>query len=156
MFKFRLVRRADYSELRAMIHELYREDPSTKQISDEKISKTFRALRDKPDQGKIIVFEEEEGIAGYSILIPYWSNEYGGNILHIDELYIKPGHRRRGIAASFFKQLVCTKNEAVAIQLEVTPSNTRAMNYYRTLGFRKTKNLHLIRTIRSPSTHRLY
>lgn len=147
MFKFRPVRRAYYSELRAMMHELYREDPSTKRISDEKISKTFKELRDKPDKGKIIIFEEKKVIVGYSILIPYWSNEYGGNILHIDELYVRPEHRERGIATSFLKQLVRTKHDAVALQLEVTPSNTRAMNYYRKLRFGKTKSLHLIRTI---------
>ena len=130
-----------------MIHELYREDPSTKQISDKKISKTFRKLRDKPDKGKIVIFEDEKELVGYAILIPYWSNEYGGNILHIDELYVKADYRDRGVATSFLKQLVRRNHDAVALQLEVTPSNTRALNYYQKLGFRKTKNSHLIRTI---------
>jgi ribosomal protein S18 acetylase RimI-like enzyme len=130
-----------------MIHTLYREDPSTKQISDAKISQTVRELRDKPNKGKIIVFEKEKTIVGYSILIPYWSNEYGGNVLHIDELYVKPEHRKRGVATSFLKQLVRTKHDAVALELEVTPSNTRAMKYYRKLGFRNTRNMHLMRTI---------
>ena len=145
--RFRQVKRADYSELRGMIHELYREDPSTKQISDKKISKTFRKLRDKPDKGKIVIFEDEKELVGYAILIPYWSNEYGGNILHIDELYVKADYRDRGVATSFLKQLVRRNHDAVALQLEVTPSNTRALNYYQKLGFRKTKNSHLIRTI---------
>lgn len=146
-FKFRPVTRADYSELRGMIHELYREDPSTKRISDKKISQTVRELRDKPQRGKIVVFEEEKAIVGYSILVPYWSNEYGGTILHIDELYVKPEHRVRGVATRFLKQLVRTKHDIVALQLEVTASNARAMKYYQKLGFRKMKNAHLIRTI---------
>jgi len=144
---FRPVKRADYSELRAMIHELYREDPSTKPISDKKISKTLTELRNRPERGQIIVLEDGKTLVGYSILIPYWSNEYGGNILHVDELYVKPDYRGRGVATSFLKQLARTEHDAVALQLEVTPSNTRAMNYYHKLGFRKTKNSHLIRTI---------
>ena len=130
-----------------MIHELYREDPSTKPISDKKISQTLRELRNRTQMGEIIVFEDGKAVVGYSILIPYWSNEYGGNILHIDELYVKADYRDRGVATSFLKQLVRRNHDAVALQLEVTPSNTRALNYYQKLGFRKTKNSHLIRTI---------
>jgi len=144
---FRPVKRAEYSELRAMIHELYREDPSTKPISDKKISKTLTELRNKPQKGQIIVFEDGKTLVGYAILIPYWSNEYGGIILHIDELYVKSDHRGRGVATRFLKRLAHKNHDRVALQLEVTPSNTRAMNYYHKLGFRKTKNSHLIRMI---------
>ena len=84
---------------------------------------------------------------GYAVLIPYWSNEYGGDVLHIDELYVKPDYRGRGIATRFIKQILGSKHGAVAFQLEVTPTNTRAENYYRKLGFRKSKNLQLIRKI---------
>ena len=53
--------------------------------------------------------------------------------------------RGRGIATIFLKRMLLAKDEAVALQLEVTPGNMRARNYYRKLGFRKPKNIHLIR-----------
>jgi len=130
-----------------MIHELYGEDPSTKRITDKKISQTIRELRCNPNKGKIVVFAKENVIIGYSILIFYWSNEYGGDVLHIDELYVKPEHRGYGVATQFFRKLLRSEHGAVALQLEVTPSNKRALNYYKRLGFKKTRNLHLIRTI---------
>jgi len=128
------------------MHELSHEDPSTERVTDKKISLTFKELTSNTKRGKIVVFEKAKAIIGYAILIPYWSNEYGGNILHIDELYVKPEHRGRGIATSFLKHMLIA-HDAVALQLEVTPTNTRARNYYRDLGFKKSKNLHLIRVI---------
>ncbi len=143
---FRPVKRSDYSELRKMIHALYREDPVDKPIDDEKIAKTIRRMHRNPFMGKIIIFEKDNVIIGYAILIFYWSNEYGGDILHVDELYVKPEHRRLGVATRFFKHIHLTfKNKIVAIHLEVTPSNTKAMAYYQKLGFKKTRNEHLIR-----------
>jgi len=144
---FRPLRHADYSELKRMIHALYVEDPVDELITDKKISKTVTQLHKKPCKGRIIIFEEDNVIVGYSILIFYWSNEYGGNILHIDELYVKPEHRERGVATCFFKHIAQTyRDKIVAIKLEVSPSNTKAMNYYRKMGFKKTRNVHLTRT----------
>ena len=105
------------------------------------------ALAGNPKRGKIIVFAKENTIIGYSILIFYWSNEYGGVVLHIDELYVKPEHRGGGVATKFFRYLLRSQQSVVALQLEVTPSNKRALNYYNRLGFKKARNLHLIRTI---------
>jgi len=145
--KFRPLRRTDYSELKRMIHALYVEDPVNEPITDKKISKTFIKLRKKPCKGKIIIFEKDHVTIGYSILIFYWSNEYGGDILHIDELYVKPEHRERGAAACFFKHIAQTyRDKVVAVHLEVSPTNTRAMNYYQKLGFKKTRNVHLTQT----------
>lgn len=144
---FRPLKHTDYSELKRMIHALYVEDPVNEPITDEKIWKTVTELRNKPCKGKIIIFEKDNVTIGYSILIFYWSNEYGGDILHIDELYVKPEHRERGAASCFFKHIAQTYGEKiVAAQLEVSPSNIRAMNYYQKLGFKKARNVHLTRT----------
>ena len=144
---FRPFRRVDGLELNKMIHALYVEDPVDEPITDKKISKTIIELGKKSPRGKIIMFEKESVTIGYSIVLFYWSNEYGGGILHVDELYVKPEHRERGVATAFFKHIARTyKDKIVAIQLEVSPSNTRAMNYYQKLGFKKTRNVHLTHT----------
>lgn len=70
---------------------LYKEDLVDEQITDEKISKTIRELDNNPRRGKIIIFEKASIVIGYVILIFYWSNEFGGDILQIDELYVKTG-----------------------------------------------------------------
>jgi len=144
---FRPFRDSDYSGLKAMISALHSEDRGGKPITDEKILKTVTELGRNPCKGEIIIFEKDNTTIGYSILIFYWSNEYGGDILHIDELYVKPEHRRHGAATSFFNHVSkAFKDKIVALQLEVTPSNVEAIDYYRRLGFRKSTNKQLICT----------
>jgi ribosomal protein S18 acetylase RimI-like enzyme len=99
-----------------------------------------------PCKGEIVIFEKDNMTIGYSILIFYWSNEYGGDILHIDELYVKPEHRRHGVATGFFNHVSqAFKGKTVALQLEVNPSNVEVMDYYRRLGFGEMRNMQLIR-----------
>jgi len=144
---FRPLRHTDYLELKRMMHALYIEDPVGQPITDKKISKTIIELRKKPCKGKIIIFERDGVTIGYSILIFYWSNEYGGDKLHIDELYVKPEHRGRGAATSFFKHIAQTYRDKIGgFELEVSPSNTSARKYYQKLGFKKTRNAHMTRT----------
>jgi ribosomal protein S18 acetylase RimI-like enzyme len=62
-------------------------------------------------------------------------------------MVLKPEHRERGAATCFFKHIAQTyESKIVAVQLEVSPSNTRAMNYYQKLGFKRTRNVHLTHT----------
>jgi|SRR5208337_484979 len=145
---FRSAKHSDNSTLRNMIYALYKEDQVDQPITDEKISATFKELNQNQSRGQIIVFEKRRVIIGYAIVIFYWSNEYGGDILHVDELYVKPEHRRRGVATCFFRRLSeIFKDKARLMQLEVSPTNSIAMNYYRKLGFKQTRNAHLARDI---------
>ena len=147
-FNFRAFRDTDYSELKSVIDSLYIEDPVDELITDEKISNTIRELHDNPCKGQIIIFGRAGVTIGYAILIFYWSNEFGGDVLLIDELYVKPEHRRQGTATSFFRYVCQTfVDKTHLIRLDVTPSNTKAMNCYRKLGFKQMRNVRLARTM---------
>jgi len=61
-----------------MISALYSEDRGGKPITDEKILQTVTELGRNPCKGEIVIFEKDNMTIGYSILIFYWSNEYGG------------------------------------------------------------------------------
>ena len=143
----------DLSEVEQMILGLYKEDVYGEPITLEKIRETFYELTQNPEKGRIIVFTLDCEIIGYAILIFYWSNEFGGNIIVIDELFVKPALRNQGIATQFFEYL-STQWQAKALQLEVTPSNPRALRYYQKLGFSISKNTHLIKKIETSSTIR--
>jgi ribosomal protein S18 acetylase RimI-like enzyme len=70
-----------------------------------------------------------------------WSNEYGGNIINIDELYIEKKYRSKGIGTDFIKYLVSSNlNTSVAIQLEVLSTNNKARKFYEKIGFLKSQN----------------
>lgn len=139
--KYRQFRPSDAEVVSELIQSLYREDPSDKPMLPQKIRGTFDSLTRHPDRGAIMVFEHEGEIAGYAILINFWSNEFGGNITFIDELYVRKEFRGRGVGTNFIRHLAETRaGDSVALQLEVTPGNAKARKLYESLGFKPHKN----------------
>jgi ribosomal protein S18 acetylase RimI-like enzyme len=131
-----------------MIFALYREDEYGEVMSRQKIQRTVQELMRHPEKGTIIVFYLGETVAGYSIVIYYWSNEYGGNIAVIDELYIQPNWRGEGIGTCFLEYVVAAGGGSLkGLQLEVTPVNERAFAYYCQQGFELEKNRHLFKKL---------
>ena len=131
----------------SMMASLYAEDPSPHPIGQANFHRTIETLLTSPASGQIILFTQSAAPVGYAILIPYWSNEFGGRILIVDELFVLPDHRGQGIAKIFFAHLKSTRPmQSVALALEVTPTNTRAQKLYQSLGFHPRKNAAMICT----------
>jgi hypothetical protein len=42
-----------------------------------------------------VVCDVERRTVGYALLISFWSNELGGEVCNIDELFVAPVYRRR-------------------------------------------------------------
>lgn len=129
-----------------MIHALYREDPAGQPMDDAKIAATVAEYRQHPEKLDIILIEKGGKATGYALLVYYWSNEYGGDILHIDELYVKEAHRGQGTGTAFFRYIEWPAGIA-AMQIETTPSNRRAVDFYKRLGFAPSENTHWIKPV---------
>ncbi len=128
-------------ELNIMIHDLYLADGEPEKMTDDKINNTVSFLSTHPGHGEIILFCDETEAVGYAILINYWSNEFGGNVLYIDELYVKEAFRNQQIGTDFIRHLVSSGyNNCKALSLEVVGINDRALALYQRLGFRPAPN----------------
>lgn len=125
-----------------LVTSYYREDVPGTTITPDRILATVRELNRHKDKGSVLLFEKGQTLIGYCIMINYWSNEYGGNLLMIDELYVVPEERSRGIATDFLEllQKVAPK-DCVALQLEVNRSNRKAMRLYSLLGFETSERV---------------
>lgn len=123
---------------------LYTEDPSPMAVSERTIRDTLSILRAEPVRGRALVLELNSAIGGYSILISFWSNELAGEIIVIDELYVRPSFRNQGHArellATLSRDNQLWPRRAVALDLEVTPQNERAAAFYLRVGFTAAKN----------------
>ena len=138
---FRPYSEKDFNILNSMIKSLYDEDPGYASINELKIKNTIKELNKNKEKGRIIIFQLEKEIIGYAILINYWSNEYGGDILIIDEIYILPEHRRKGYGKSFLKYLIENNLEtSKGIQLEIGNKNRGAYRLYKDFGFVEINN----------------
>ena len=79
---------------------------------------------------------------GYMVITFTWSLEYGGLDGNIDELYIRPGVRGRGIASEALVALPKALSTAGlrTIHLEVERGNDTALKLYRRAGFVLNEN----------------
>jgi ribosomal protein S18 acetylase RimI-like enzyme len=136
---------ADADDLAPLILALYAEDPAQVPMTRAKIERTLARLRAEPVRGRALVLDDGDG---YALLCSFWSNELGGEVCVIDELYVKPSARGRGAATALVQAILDGRwfAEAVAIELEVTPANARARALYERLGFRTYKNALMRRT----------
>jgi GNAT superfamily N-acetyltransferase len=135
---WRLAQPSDSDALVEMCAQLYREDPGPAPVPAEQMHATLVALRREPWRGRAVVLEVRERLSGYALLIPFWSNELGGEVCEVDELFIVPERRNQGYGTSLFAAIArgdLWPTSAVAIALGVTPDNARARRLYERLGF---------------------
>lgn len=143
--KHRKYRDSDLEVLSSMILALYTEDPDGEPVSAENIHLTVREAGLHPDKLNIWIFEKATAVVGYSILTFFWSNEHKGDIINIDEIFLKPEYRSLGIGFGFIDGLAGLYPQAIGLKLEASRSNLRAISGYTKMGFKEAPNLHMIK-----------
>jgi GNAT superfamily N-acetyltransferase len=123
-------------DVAAMMRRLYEEDRGDFELGHSRFPSGIEHLIANPLVGRIILFLEGSELRGYALLVPYWSNEFGGTLLFVDELFVVPEFRSRGIGRSFFTYVEREQPFGpVALGLGVNPGNSRARRLYESLGF---------------------
>lgn len=80
------------------------------------------------------VFIEDDRLLGYAMVAKSFSTEYGKPCIWIEDIYIKPEYRGRGLGSRFFSFIEAKYPEAL-LRLEVEEENERAVYVYRKNGF---------------------
>ena len=124
----------------ALCGALYTEDPSPAPVPPAQVAATLAALRAAPWRGRALALDLGAGPVGYALLIAFWSNELGGEICVIDELYVAPAQRSQGWGSALLTALqgapgALWPERPAALALEVTPANGAAQALYARLGF---------------------
>lgn len=151
--RFRQCTEADLSVVQTFVDELYVSDPDTAEVHAD-ITLTYRDLFARPEKGAVIVFEGEAGkLIGYCIIIFFWSNEYRGNILEIDEIFVESTQRRKGVTRQLFDWLEKHfADKIVGFALQISANNVPALHLVEKEGFVLSRNQHLIRLFSAASS----
>lgn len=106
-------------------------------MSDEARRAGLGPLLDGNPYGVIYLIGPARAPIGYIAICFGWSIEFGGLDAIIDELYIRPGVRGRGIATEALIALprALAEGGLRAIHLEVDRDNAAAIKLYRRAGF---------------------
>jgi GNAT superfamily N-acetyltransferase len=124
--------------------ELNREDPGPRPVVAEQVRRTLATLRGAPARGRAVVLEAAGALAGYALLVSFWSNELGGEVCNVDELYVVPAARGQGHGTALIRSIAAGTGPwhgvPIAIELEVSPDNPRARALYESIGFAPCRN----------------
>jgi GNAT superfamily N-acetyltransferase len=141
---WRVASEADDDAIVELCAALNVEDPGPRPVPASQVRATLAALRAEPTRGRGVVLDAGGEAVGYALLVSFWSNELGGEVCNVDELYVRPPWRGQGHGTALVRSLAEGRGLwpriPVAIELEVSPGNGRARALYEALGFRPGRN----------------
>lgn len=103
----------------------------------EKARAALEPFLANPALGRAWLFRDGGAAVGYFVLTLGWSLEYGGRDAFVDELFVSPSHRGRGLGRRALEVIdeACRELGVRALHLEVEKENVPAEELYRQRGF---------------------
>ena len=136
MTQLTIAKPEDIDRLMKLVTDYHAEE-GIDQAEDVRRAAVLPLLEGSP-HGVIYLAGPARAPIGYVVVCFGWSIEFGGMDGFVDEIYIRPGVRGRGLGTEILLSLpkALAKVGMKAIHLEVADGNPRARKLYEKLGFR--------------------
>jgi GNAT superfamily N-acetyltransferase len=101
----------------------------------------LRHLMQDESLGRILLIKHNDRPIGYVLLVFSFSLEFNGSIAFIDELFIEPSGRQKGVGSQVLAQVesLCATLGMKAVRLESEAHNERATALYARSGYHDHK-----------------
>jgi GNAT superfamily N-acetyltransferase len=111
--------------------EFYETEPN-----DEGIRRMFETLMTDPSQGAIFIARSDGRTVGFATLDWKWSSLKGARIGYLEDLFVDPETRGRGIADALIEVCAdrCRELGMPAMEWLTAPDNHRAQKVYNRTG----------------------
>ena len=121
----------------SMAAAFYASDAVIRKVTVQVVESVFDdIIAGSPHIEGYMLLDEAGAGAGYALLAHSFSQEAGGRVLWVDEIYIRPEYRGIGLAKellSFVKKQFAGKVKR--IRLDVEADNMNALGLYKKMGF---------------------
>ena len=118
----------------AMAKDFYSSPAVLENIPEENITRSFIEFTGGTPFGDAFIFEENGDVIGYGVLAYTYSQEAGGKVVWLEEIYVCRECRGRGLGSEFI-DFVLEKIPAKRYRLETEPENEDAARLYIRKGF---------------------
>ena len=104
----------------------------------EPLSRMLLEAVARPDRCFLLLAKLKGRIVGVAYVATILSAEHCGVVAWLEELYVIPEHRSRGIGTELVSAVIRTASDlgAVAVDLEIDASHDRVASLYQRFGFR--------------------
>ena len=148
MEKMRKMSEKDKETIFNMMREFYNSPALITTPSDEVLQRNISDCISGNPYIEGFVFEENETVIGYAMTAKSYSTEFGGICVWIEDLYLLPEYRHKGIGSRFFTYLeVLYRGTAVVFRLEAERENENAVEVYKKNGFTELPYIELKKEI---------
>jgi ribosomal protein S18 acetylase RimI-like enzyme len=133
----RMATPSDIDMLIPLMRGYYRDDGLD--FDEQSARMAMLRLLSEPQWGFVLLAEIEQVAVGYIVLCQSFSLEFGGNDGYLDELFVDPDFRGRGVAQRLVDALEVQALERglVAVHLEVDRDNEVAQQLYAARDYDK-------------------
>jgi ribosomal protein S18 acetylase RimI-like enzyme len=131
----------------SMVKELYSSKAVLHAIDTGNFEATFAAAMDKSPFIRIVMIEENGKSIGYALLSFTYSNEAGGMVVLIEEVFIDKAHRGGGYGSKLFSFLEQEYPTAKRFRLEVAKENEKAIALYSRLGYKILDYVQMVKDV---------
>lgn len=132
----------DFDDYLALSREFYASEATDHPVPEEHFRRTFsETVGGSPLARGWMIRDEGGRPVGYLLASITWSNEFGGRVAWMEELYLRPETRGRGMGRKVIELVMEELKEidkVAGFRLEVTPANKSISDLYKRMGFEPT------------------
>lgn len=119
----------------ALSQDFYSGEATLHPANLEFIGRTFDECVKGSPYIRAVILEEDGKTAGFAQLSLTWSNESGGLVVWLEELFVSADFRGKSLGTQFMDWLMQEYQDASRIRLEVCACNSGAKRLYERYGF---------------------
>lgn len=132
----REIKKEDRQLYMEMSEEFYNSEAVLHSIPESYREAAWEEMMRSEEYAKGYILEKDGEPVGYGLTSYTFSQEAGGKVVWLEELYIRPQFRCQGLGKEFFTYV----DEKIAptvkrIRLEIEPDNLRAKKLYLAMGY---------------------
>jgi GNAT superfamily N-acetyltransferase len=118
---------------------------------EEHVARSLRGILAHADQGTVLVAASDGSAVGVAYVSFAHPLEHEGEVAWLEELYVAPEQRDRGIGTRLLQQVAAMVDArgCVSLELEVKRGHERVVSLYEREGFRDLTRMHFAKPLRA-------
>ena len=128
-----------------MAKEFYKSEAVISEIPTQNILNTFDEVNSNSPYAKAYIIEHDGDTAGYALIGITYSNEAGGLVVWVEEIFIKENYRGLGLGSEFLSYVEQEfGDKAKRFRLEISHDNDSAQRLYERKGYQPLDYMQMV------------